>query len=151
MANSFKKIKVVFVGNKCHKDLENVFTLSRSNLDEYDGILEYIFYLVIDKEPIQYFNCVELPDDFVEEDIDEAQYSYDSYRDKIKLSPTIHSEMLEIVSYIRREALKDKRIEVKNGSLFPIGDLYTMKYVRNKLIKFYKERIRNVQKNKAMD
>ena len=48
-----KKIKVVFVGNKCHKDLENVFTLSRSNLDEYDGILEYIFYLVIDKEPIQ--------------------------------------------------------------------------------------------------
>ena len=94
MANSFKKIKVVFVGNKCHKDLENVFTLSRSNLDEYDGILEYIFYLVIDKEPIQYFNCVELPDDFVEEDINEAQYSYDSYRDKIKLSPTIHSEML---------------------------------------------------------
>lgn len=44
MANSFKKIKVIFVGNKCHKDLENVFTLSRSNLDEYDGILEYIFY-----------------------------------------------------------------------------------------------------------
>ena len=151
MANSFKKIKVIFVGNKCHKDLENVFTLSRSNLDEYDGILEYIFYLVIDKDPIQYFNCVELPDDFVEEDIDDAQYSYDSYRDKIKLSPTIHSEMLEIVSYIRREALKAKRIEVKNCSLFPIGDLYTMKYVRNKLIKFYKERIRDVQEDKAIN
>lgn len=149
MANSFKKLKVVFVGNKCHKELENVFTLSRSNLDEYDGILEMLFYYVIDKEPIEYFNCVELSDDFTEEDIDECQYAFVSYRDKIKLSPTIQSELDELITYIRREALKDERIEVKNGILFPIDNLYTMKYVRDKMLKFYKEKVKeNARKTK---
>lgn len=142
MSNSFKPTKMIFVGNKCHKSLENVFTLSRSNLDEYDGILEFIFYLVINKEPIEYFNCVEIPEDFTEEDIDESQYAFVSYRDKIKLSPTIQSEMEEIITYIRREALKDKRIEVKHNILFPIDNKYTMKYVRDKILKFYKGKVK---------
>ena len=42
-----KKIKTYFVGNKCHNKLDNLITLSRSNNDEYDSVMDYLFYVVL--------------------------------------------------------------------------------------------------------
>ena len=57
-----KKIKTYFVGNKCHNKLDNLITLSRSNNDEYDSVMDYLFYVVLNLTPEQYLNSIELTD-----------------------------------------------------------------------------------------
>lgn len=134
-----KKIKTYFVGNKCHNKLDNLITLSRSNNDEYDSVMDYLFYVVLNLTPEQYLNSIELND--YEPDDDEIKIlnkNFFNYKEKVKLSSELNEQLNRMVDYIREKALFEKRIE-KIGNKYIPNEYYNMYYLQKKMFLFYKE------------
>lgn len=134
-----KKIKTYFVGNKCHNKLDNLITLSRSNNDEYDSVMDYLFYVVLNLTPEQYLNSIELND--YEPDDDEIKIlnkNFFNYKEKVKLSSELNEQLNKMVDYIREKALSEKRIE-KIGNKYIPNEYYNMYYLQKKMFLFYKE------------
>lgn len=134
-----KKIKTYFVGNKCHNKLDNLITLSRSNNDEYDSVMDYLFYVVLNLTPEQYLNSIELND--YEPDDDEIKIlnkNFFNYKEKVKLSSELNEQLNRMVDYIREKALSEKRIE-KIGNKYIPNEYYNMYYLQKKMFLFYKE------------
>lgn len=134
-----KKIKTYFVGNKCHNKLDNLITLSRSNNDEYDSVMDYLFYVVLNLTPEQYLNSIELND--YEPDDDEIKIlnkNFFNYKEKVKLSSELNKQLNRMVDYIREKALSEKRIE-KIGNKYIPNEYYNMYYLQKKMFLFYKE------------
>lgn len=134
-----KKIKTYFVGNKCHNKLDNLITLSRSNNDEYDSVMDYLFYVVLNLTPEQYLNSIELndykPDD---DEIKILNKNFFNYKEKVKLSSELNEQLNRMVDYIREKALFEKRIE-KIGNKYIPNEYYNMYYLQKKMFLFYKE------------
>ena len=134
-----KKIKTYFVGNKCHNKLDNLITLSRSNNDEYDSVMDYLFYVVLNLTPEQYLNSIELND--YEPDDDEIKIlnkNFFNYKEKVKLSSELNEQLNRMVDYIREKAVFEKRIE-KIGNKYIPNEYYNMYYLQKKMFLFYKE------------
>ena len=134
-----KKIKTYFVGNKCHNKLDNLITLSRSNNDEYDSVMDYLFYIVLNLTPEQYLNSIELTDyEPDENEIKILNKNFFNYKEKVKLSSELNEQLNKIVDYIREKALSEKRIE-KIGNKYIPNEYYNMYYLQKKMFLFYKE------------
>ena len=134
-----KKIKNYVVGNKCHNKLDNLITQSRSNNDEYDIVMDYLFYVVLNLTPEQYLNSIELndyePDD---DEIKTLNENFFNYKKKVKLSSELNKQLNKMISYIREKALIEKRIE-KIGNKYIPNEYYNMYYLQKKMFLFYKE------------
>ena len=134
-----KKIKTYFVGNKCHNKLDNLITLSRSNNDEYDSVMDYLFYVVLNLTPEQYLNSIELTDyEPDENEIKILNKNFFNYKEKVKLSSELNEQLNKMVDYIRKKALSEKRIE-KIGNKYIPNEYYNMYYLQKKMFLFYKE------------
>ena len=134
-----KKIKTYFVGNKCHNKLDNLITLSRSNNDEYDSVMDYLFYVVLNLTPEQYLNSIELTDyEPDENEIKILNKNFFNYKEKVKLSSELNEQLNKMVDYIREKALSEKRIE-KIGNKYIPNEYYNMYYLQKKMFLFYKE------------
>ena len=134
-----KKIKTYFVGNKCHNKLDNLITLSRSNNDEYDSVMDYLFYVVLNLTPEQYLNSIELTDyEPDENEIKILNKNFFNYKEKVKLSSELNEQLNRMVDYIREKALFEKRIE-KIGNKYITNEYYNMYYLQKKMFLFYKE------------
>lgn len=134
-----KKIKTYFVGNKCHNKLDNLITLSRSNNDEYDSVMDYLFYVVLNLTPEQYLNSIELIDyEPDENEIKILNKNFFNYKEKVKLSSELNEQLNKMVDYIRKKALFEKRIE-KIGNKYIPNEYYNMYYLQKKMFLFYKE------------
>lgn len=134
-----KKIKTYFVGNKCHNKLDNLITLSRSNNDEYDSVMDYLFYVVLNLTPEQYLNSIELTDyEPDENEIKILNKNFFNYKEKVKLSSELNEQLNKMVDYIREKALFEKRIE-KIGNKYIPNEYYNMYYLQKKMFLFYKE------------
>lgn len=134
-----KKIKTYFVGNKCHNKLDNLITLSRSNNDEYDSVMDYLFYVVLNLTPEQYLNSIELTDyEPNENEIKILNKNFFNYKEKVKLSSELNEQLNKMVDYIREKALSEKRIE-KIGNKYIPNEYYNMYYLQKKMFLFYKE------------
>mgnify|MGYP003089699286 CR=1 FL=1 len=134
-----KKIKTYFVGNKCHNKLDNLITLSRSNNDEYDSVMDYLFYVVLNLTPEQYLNSIELTDyEPDENEIKILNKNFFNYKEKVKLSSELNEQLNKMVDYIRKKALFEKRIE-KIGNKYIPNEYYNMYYLQKKMFLFYKE------------
>lgn len=134
-----KKIKTYFVGNKCHNKLDNLITLSRSNNDEYDSVMDYLFYVVLNLTPEQYLNSIELTDyEPNENEIKILNKNFFNYKEKVKLSSELNEQLNKMVDYIREKALFEKRIE-KIGNKYIPNEYYNMYYLQKKMFLFYKE------------
>lgn len=137
--NFTKKIKTCFVGNKCHNKLDNLITLSRSNNDEYDSVMDYLFYVVLNLTPEQYLNSIELTDyEPDENEIKILNKNFFNYKEKVKLSSELNEQLNKMVDYIREKALFEKRIE-KIGNKYIPNEYYNMYYLQKKMFLFYKE------------
>lgn len=137
--NFTKKIKTYFVGNKCHNKLDNLITLSRSNNDEYDSVMDYLFYVVLNLTPEQYLNSIELTDyEPDENEIKILNKNFFNYKEKVKLSSELNEQLNKMVDYIRKKALFEKRIE-KIGNKYIPNEYYNMYYLQKKMFLFYKE------------
>lgn len=137
--NFTKKIKTYFVGNKCHNKLDNLITLSRSNNDEYDSVMDYLFYVVLNLTPEQYLNSIELTDyEPDENEIKILNKNFFNYKEKVKLSSELNEQLNKMVDYIREKALFEKRIE-KIGNKYIPNEYYNMYYLQKKMFLFYKE------------
>lgn len=134
-----KKIKTYFVGNKCHNKLDNLITLSRSNNDEYDSVMDYLFYVVLNLTPEQYLNSIELTDyEPDENEIKILNKNFFNYKEKVKLSSELNEQLNKMVDYVREKALFEKRIE-KIGNKYIPNEYYNMYYLQKKMFLFYKE------------
>ena len=134
-----KKIKTYFVGNKCHNKLDNLITLARSNNDEYDSVMDYLFYVVLNLTPEQYLNSIELTDyEPDENEIKILNKNFFNYKEKVKLSSELNEQLNKMVDYIRKKALSEKRIE-KIGNKYIPNEYYNMYYLQKKMFLFYKE------------
>lgn len=134
-----KKIKTYFVGNKCHNKLDNLITLSRSNNDEYDSVMDYLFYVVLNLTPEQYLNSIELNDyEPNEDEVKTLNENFFNYKQKVKLSSELNEQLNKMVSYIREKAVNEKRIE-KIGNKYIPNEYYNMYYLQKKMFLFYKE------------
>lgn len=138
------KRAVVSVGNGNHEMLDNLITLSKSNNDIYDGINDYIYFRVLNVEPIEYFNLTKRYDvdkEYYEWEIEMYQNDFFNYENKNNFSEKIKNDIEEIVKYIRRKALKNNLIkEVLKDKYIENSNTFNSDYITKKIIKYYKEK-----------
>lgn len=137
--NFTKRTKLYCIGNKCHPALDNLITLSKSNNDEYDTVLDYIFYLVLNITPREYMNLFESDYGLTEEEIQDSEDSFQNYKEKVKLSGALRKQLKDMVSFIRKKALLENRIKKKGDIYLPDEEFYNIYYIQNQMLLFYKE------------
>lgn len=138
-----KRNIVVSVGNKNHELLDNIITLTLSNNDIYGGVADYIFFRVLNLEPVEYFNLTEqeFKEPFKEWEIDMYQRYYHNFEEKNNFSDKIKNDIEDIVLHIRRKSLKNKIIkEIFKGKYIEASLKYDAKYIFKEIIKYYKEK-----------
>lgn len=138
-----KKTTIMQCGNKNHKKLDNLFTLSLSNNDVYGGVIDYIFFRVLNLEPIEYFNLTEqlFEEEFTDNDIDLCQKNYFDFEKKNNFSDKIKDDIEEVINFIRKKALDEKIIkEIIKNKYIEASYKYDAKYILKKIIKFYREK-----------
>lgn len=137
------KTAIVSAGNGNNNMIDNLFTLSRSNSDIYDGIISYMFFKILNLEPIEYFNLTEskfqLP--FKEWEIDSYQRDYINFREKNNFSEKIIEDIENISIFIREKALKEHMIkETFKNKYIEASIVFGAKYIEQQIIKYYKEK-----------
>lgn len=135
---------IVTVGNKNHNDLDNILTLSISNNDIYCGCVDYLFFKVLNLEPIEYFNLtnMEFLDPITDSEIDYYQKTYLLFKEKNHFSEKITSDLKELELYIREKALEENVIKesiIKNKYIESAYS-YNSEYLFSKILKFYSEK-----------
>lgn len=136
------KTAIVSVGNGNHNMIDNIYTLSRSNNDIYDGVADYIFR-VLNLEPVEYFNLTEaeFKEPFKEWEMDLYQRDFINFEVKNNFSEKIKQDIEDIVLFIRRKAIKRKIIkEVFKDKYIESSIDYNAKFIEKQIIKYYKER-----------
>lgn len=137
-----RKRKITPIGANTHCSVDNVITLYRSSNDIFNGVLDYIFFKVLNSDPVQYHNINRDDTELTSEDIAEMQSDFENYESKYKkeISPTLEREIEEIIIYIRREALKEKVIAPFSKDKYQENKLsYSFTYLIKKIMDYYKE------------
>ncbi len=140
-----KKImsKMVRAGNKNHEYLDNLITLSKSNNDVYTGCTDYLFFKILNLEPIEYFNLteVEYQEPITDEEIDFYQEDYINFETKNNFSDKIKNNLKTIENFARKVALKEKIIkEVIKGKYIEASNKYDSKFINTCIYKFYAQK-----------
>lgn len=124
--------------------LDNLITLSRSNNDIYDGVNDYIFFRVLNVEPIEYFNLTKRYDpdkEYYEWEIEMYQANFFNFENKNNFSEKIKNDIEEIIKYIRRKAIKNKLIkEVFKDKYIEASIGYDDNYISTQIMKYYREK-----------
>lgn len=124
--------------------LDNLITLSRSNNDIYDGVNDYIFFRVLNVEPIEYFNLTkryETDKEYYEWEIEMYQANFFNFENKNNFSEKIKNDIEEIIKYIRRKAIKNKLIkEVFKDKYIEASIGYDDNYISTQIMKYYREK-----------
>ncbi|MGL4452471.1 MAG: hypothetical protein ACRCTZ_15000 [Sarcina sp.] len=137
------KKKVTPIGANAHMGVDNIITLYRSSNDIFNGVLDYIFFKVLNLEPVEYFNVKEFEFEPEEKEIEEIQSDYLNYELKYKkeISKSLEKDIEEVVLYIRKKALEDKKIyKFTNDKYLEDEISYSFEYVIKKIMDYYKER-----------
>lgn len=141
------KSKFESVGNANHCCLDNIWTLMNSNSDLYDGVISYIFFEVLNCTPVEYANLTPMifEEELSEREINNLEKNHLRFKNQNKYSNKIKSDIIKIITYVRKEALqagiieetiiKDKYVEKTTG--------FNANYIIKKMITFY-------NKNKGM-
>lgn len=133
--------RIVRVGNKNHTYLDNVYTLMKSNNDVYSGCADYLFFKILNLEPVEYFNLCNMT--VSEEEIEYYQKDYENFKTKNKFSKKIINDLHEIEKYIRTKAIEenvihkildDKYMENSNNCN------YNSEYISIKILKYYRNK-----------
>lgn len=123
--------------------VDNIITLYRSSNDIFNGVLDYIFFKVLNLEPVEYFNIKEFEEEPGEKEIEEAQGDYLNYSVKFKkeISKSLENDIEEVILYIRKKALEDKKIYAFTPDKYLENEIsYSFKYIVKKIIDYYRER-----------
>lgn len=124
--------------------LDNLITLSRSNNDIYDGVNDYIFFRVLNVEPIEYFNLTKRYDpdkEYYEWEIEMYQANFFNFENKNNFSEKIKNDIEEIIKYIRRKAIKNNLIkEVFKNKYIENSIGYDDNYISTQIMKYYREK-----------
>lgn len=124
--------------------LDNLVTLSRSNNDIYDGVNDYIFFRVLNLEPIEYFNLTkryETDKEYYEWEIEMYQANFFNFENKNNFSEKIKNDIEEIVKYIRRKAIRNNLIkEVFKDKYIENSIGYDANYISTQIMKYYREK-----------
>lgn len=124
--------------------LDNLITLSRSNNDIYDGVNDYIFFRVLNVEPIEYFNLTKRYDpdkEYYEWEIEMYQANFFNFENKNNFSEKIKNDIEEIIKYIRRKAVKNNLIkEVFKNKYIENSIGYDDNYISTQIMKYYREK-----------
>lgn len=123
--------------------LDNLITLSRSNNDIYDGVNDYIFFRVLNLEPVEYFNLTEqeFQEPFKDWETDLYQVNFFNFENKNNFSEKIKNDIEEIIKYIRRKALKNHLIkEVFKDKYIEASIEYDADYISTQIMKYYREK-----------
>ena len=124
--------------------LDNLITLSRSNNDIYDGVNDYIFFRVLNVEPIEYFNLTKRYDpdkEYYEWEIEMYQANFFNFENKNNFSEKIKNDIEEIIKYIRRKAIKNNLIkEVFKNKYIENSIEYDDNYISIQIMKYYREK-----------
>ena len=124
--------------------LDNLVTLSRSNNDIYDGVNDYIFFRVLNLEPVEYFNLTKRYDpdkEYYEWEIEMYQANFFNFENKNNFSEKIKNDIEEIIKYIRRKAIKNNLIkEVFKNKYIENSIGYDDNYISTQIMKYYREK-----------
>lgn len=124
--------------------LDNLITLSKSNNDIYDGINDYIYFRVLNVEPVEYFNLTkryEADKEYYEWEIEMYQSNFFNFENKNNFSEKIKKDIEEIVKYIRKKALKNHLIkEVFEDKYIEASIEYDADYISIQIMKYYREK-----------
>lgn len=124
--------------------LDNLITLSRSNNDIYDGVNDYIYFRVLNVEPIEYFNLTKRYDpdkEYYEWEIEMYQANFFNFENKNNFSEKIKNDIEEIIKYIRRKAIKNNLIkEVFKNKYIENSIGYDDNYISTQIMKYYREK-----------
>lgn len=137
------KKKVTPIGANAHMGVDNIITLYRSSNDIFNGVLDYIFFRVLNLEPVEYFNAKEFDFEPEESEIEGIQEDYLNYNLKYRkeISKSLEKDIDLVILYIRQKALEDEKIyEFTSGKYLETKLSYSFEYIIKKIMDYYKGR-----------
>lgn len=135
-----KKSSINSVGNKNNEQLDNLFTLIKSNNDAYDGCIDYIYFRVLKTDPVMYYNIHEECEEYTDKDKRLAQRNYNKFYSNNNFSKTILDEIEEIVDYIREESILLEYIEpIFNNYYIEKSYKFNADFITKMIFKYYTE------------
>lgn len=135
-----KKSSINSVGNKNNEQLDNLFTLIKSNNDAYDGCIDYIYFRVLKTDPVMYYNLHEECEEYTDKDKRLAQRNYNKFFSNNNFSNTILEEIEDIVDYIREESILLEYIEpIFNNYFIEKSYKFNADFITKMIFKYYTE------------
>ena len=127
-------------------DINNLITLFNGNNDVYDGILSYIYFRVLNMNPIEYFNIEDEDEIYSESERQSIQEEFEKFG-KLELTQEIKEEMEEIIVLVREKALKEKVLS-KFGEycLIEKHNQFQCDYIIKEIFRYY-----NLKKMKEIE
>lgn len=132
--------KVVSVGVNVHNKIDNLITLISSTSDVFDGLLSFLFFKVLNLEPIMYFNTLE-SNSMTPKEENQCQNNFKRF-EEFKFNDIIHKEIEEAIVFVRTEALTKKYIEKKGSVYFVINDSYNAEWIMKVLYKMNRKKLK---------
>ena len=129
--------KVKSTGINMHDKVDNLITLYRSNNDLHIGVIDYLYFAILNCTPVEFYNLNEVAE---EEDIDFLQEQFTKY-DEGFLNETLKEQSCEFVKKIRECALNEGVITKSTISpcmFHPNVALFDGGYIVEKLFLYYK-------------
>lgn len=131
-------------GINAHENCDNLITLSRSSSDLHLGLLDYLFYKILNCDPDLYFDN-ESENIFNLSDISESerktlQNEYLKYESE-PLNKSLKKEIKDFVIEIREKSIKKNLIRKSFGCSYIEKSLsFGAEFILKELIKFYKKK-----------
>lgn len=131
---------IISVGVNVHNKIDNLITLISSTADVFDGTLSFLFFKVLNLEPVMYFNT--LTNSYMTpKEENQCQFNYKQF-EAFKFNDVIHKEIEEAIIFIRNEALSKKYIEKKGSVYFVIKDAYNAEWIMKTLYKMNRQKLK---------
>jgi RIO-like serine/threonine protein kinase len=135
------KSKIISIGTNADFGIDNIITLYRSSNDVFYGVLDYMFYKVLNCDPSEHNNLTELPFEYNEDELEEMIFNFEQYElkhDK-EISKVLKKDIEKCIIYIRKKALKDGIIEEYIKSKYvEVKESYTLEYLIVQIMNYYK-------------
>ncbi|MGL4989499.1 MAG: hypothetical protein ACRCX2_09445 [Paraclostridium sp.] len=137
-----KKSKIIPIGTNADYAVDNIITLHRSSNDVFEGVIDYMFYKIINCTPIECINISKYEFEYPEEELNEMEENFKQYDLKYdkEISKTLKKQIDTAIILIREIALAEEVIEeVVKGKYCEVGNSFNQLYIIGKIIELYKE------------
>jgi hypothetical protein len=127
------------MGMNVHRDVDNLITLYRSNSDLHLGLVDYLYFKILNCSPVEYYNISDA--EFIEDnELNFMQEQFEKYEGTF-LNKTLSNENEEFVEILREESIRGgfiKKCEFSPDKFVESSARFDSSFIVKNLLLYYR-------------